>query len=328
MTGCPRWDCMAMHSGAWLRRFEERGYPAARPLAAGMEAEVYELDEGSIAKVWRRRQGAELTQLQAFYEELAGADLGFATPRVFEVWEEKEAAVTVEQRLPGVPLDRARPLNRPLRPDSIACVLDVLEGLRHAGELESLRALPVLEERRAMWEGYRTWPAALGALLERRVEAHGAQLRTQLPEFDRAAARLLELVAGVEVGATAPVHGDLIPANVLVDDSLRPVAVLDFGFLTTIGDPLFDLAVTASVYDMYGPRGGEIEAVIDHAASRRWDLPPERLALYRAVYAFVTASVYDASGNDGHFRWCIELLRRPEVAALLGLDRGHPWRAR
>lgn len=319
---------MTMDSGAWLRRFEERGYPGAQPLAAGMEAEVYGLDESLIAKVWRRKEAAELTRLQGFYEDLAGAQLEFATPRVFEVWEVDGSSVTVEQRLPGVPLDRARPTSRPLRPDTIACVLDVLDGLRRADGLASARALPVLGERQAMWEGCNSWPAALAALLERRVEAYGATLRGNIPQFERAAARLIELVAGIEVKALATTHGDLIPANILVDETLRPVAVLDFGFLTTIGDPLFDLALTASLYDMYGPRGGEFEAAIDQAASRRWDLPPERLTLYRAVYALATANAYDASGNDGHFRWCIELLRRPEVAALLGIDRGHPWRTR
>lgn len=38
-----------------------------------------------------------------------------------------------------------------------------------------------------------------------------------------------------------------------MDEAGRPVAVLDFGFCTTAGDPAFEAAVTAAVWDMYGP---------------------------------------------------------------------------
>jgi hypothetical protein len=306
-------------SETWLRRFAGRGYPAAEPLAIGMEGAVYRLDEKLVAKVWARRTRADLERIQPFYEELAGAGLGFATPRFLEIWEAEGSPVTIEPRLPGVPLDSVRPLDRPLRPDAIACVLDVLDGLRGAGELASARSLAVLEEPRPMWEGVGSWSAALGALLDRRLAVSGEQLGACVPGFERAAERLRALVAELAVDALTPVHGDLIPANVLVDEATRPLAVLDFGFMTTAGDPLFDLAVTASVYDMYGPRGGETEAAIDAAAARRWDVASERLALYRAAYAVATANVYDPAGLDGHFRWCAQMLNRGDVADLLGI---------
>jgi Ser/Thr protein kinase RdoA (MazF antagonist) len=309
-------------SDTWLRRFAERGYPAAKPLAAGMEGAVYQLDEELVAKVWTRREQADLEVIQAFYEELAAGELGFATPRFLEIWAAEGAPVTIEPRLPGVPLDEVRPLEHSLQEDAVACVLDVLDGLRKAGELTSARSLPALEEPRAMWEGARSWPAALGALLDRRLAASGDLLRTCVPGFERGAERLRALVAELEVEELTPIHGDLIPANVLVDEAIRPSSVLDFGFFTTVGDPLFDLAVTASVYDMYGPRAAVTEAAIDAAAARRWEVPSERLTLYRAAYAVATATIYDPEGEDGHFRWCVRMLCRDDVAELLGTDGG------
>jgi aminoglycoside phosphotransferase len=300
----------------WLSFFAARGYPQAAPLADGMEGTVYSLGTGLVAKVWKRRRQHQLLGLQAFYEELAAAGLGFATPRLREIWEEEGVAITVESRLPGVPLDSVRPLDQPLREDAIRCMLDVLDGLRTAGDLAIARQLPVLGEPSSMWEGAGSWPAALASLLDRRLALHGDQLRACVPGFEAIAARLRARIAELEAVALTVVHGDLIPANVLVDDELRPQAVLDFGFFTTAGDPLFDLAVTASVYDMYGPRAAESEAAIDHAAAERWDRPPERLALYRAAYAAITASAYDPTGQDGHFHWCVEMLRRDDVAAL------------
>lgn len=315
---------MAAPSEDRLQFFAARGYPAAEPLADGMEGEVYVLDVGHVAKVWKRRSGDELVSVQAFYEELAAAGLGFATPRFLEIWEHEGAPITLEPRLPGAPLDSVHPVEQPPPPEAVAAMLDVLDGLRAAGALAAAKALPVLEEAQPMWEGAGSWPAALDLLLERRLARFGDQLGARIPGFEAASVRLRELISGLEVGEPAVVHGDLIPANVLVDEALRPQAVLDFGFFTTLGDPLFDLAVTASVYDMYGPGAAAAEARIDAAAAARWELPAERLALYRAAYAVATANVYDPDGEDGHFRWCVEMLRREDVAALLGIEAGRP----
>lgn len=50
--------------------------------------------------------------------------------------------------------------------------------------------------------------------------------------------------------------------------------MLDFGFMTTIGDPAFDAAITASIYDMYGPRAAENEAILDEAIADRFGYEP------------------------------------------------------
>lgn len=309
---------MESHSDEWLRRFAARGWPAARLLAAGMEGTVYELDGELIGKVWSRRKRSELIEVGTFYEQLASAGFELATPRFLEIWEDAGVTVTVEPRLPGVRLDQVRPLDRLLDPGAVECMLDVLAGLRASGVVSGARALSVLEESQAMWSGVHSWPAALAGLLERRLALSADLLCARVPGFERRADRLVGLVVEMEVEETTVLHGDLIPANVLVDGSLRPVAVIDFGFLTTVGDPLFDLAVTASIYDMYGPGAVESEAAIDAAAARRWQMPTERLAIYRAAYAVATATIYDAGGKDGHFRWCAETLRRPEIELLLG----------
>lgn len=310
---------MSADEASWLRRFAARGYPAAQPLASGMEGAVYRLDSATVAKVWKQKGRGELLAAREFYAQLAACGLGFETPRILELWEVAGAQVSVEAHLPGVPLDGAFAAGPVPPAEATACLLEVLEGLRAATAVVAARALPVLGEPLPMWEGAESWPDALRRLLDRRLARSGGLLRERVPHFDTLAAALDERLAALAPERLAVLHGDLIPANVLVDADVRPLAVLDFGFLTTLGDPLFDLAVTASVFEMYGPGAREEEARIDRAAAERFELDPERLALYRAAYAIATADAYDPGGEDGHFRWCVDLLGRADVLAAIGV---------
>ena len=101
--------------------------------------------------------------------------------------------------------------------------------------------------------------------------------------------------------------------NIHVDTAGNPVAVLDFGFLTAAGDPTFDAAITASIFDMYGPQAAKTEAILDDALAA----DPERRAIYRAAYALATANCFSASGSDGHFAWCVRMLERTEIQEVL-----------
>jgi aminoglycoside phosphotransferase (APT) family kinase protein len=115
------------------------------------------------------------------------------------------------------------------------------------------------------------------------------------------------------------VSGDLFGENILVDEEFCPVAVLDFGFLSTAGDPLLDAAISAVIMNMYGPSAPAIgEALTDQLAAGL-GYPPEVLLMYQAAYAVATSNAFTADGSDGHFRWCIAQLRRPRITAALGL---------
>jgi Ser/Thr protein kinase RdoA (MazF antagonist) len=218
-----------------------------------MEGAVYKLDGDLVAKVWGERSARQLRRLGSFYAYPDSVGMPFLTPLFHEIREVSGRAVRVERRLPGVPLDDKRFAGSGTWLGALSCVVSVLEAFTAVPDAPQLRALPVLDEDTAPWVGRDRWSQSLSDLVARRAERAGSLLRESVHDFDGKLEKLLRRLATTEDTVTTLVHGDPIPGNILVDGDLRPLAVLDFGFLSTAADPAFDAAVTASVYDMYSP---------------------------------------------------------------------------
>jgi aminoglycoside phosphotransferase len=283
-----------------------------------MEGAVYRLEEGLVAKVWANRDLAGLDALKAFYEELAGQSLPFATPRIESVQAIAGAAVTYEAELPGAPLQAllADAGGDVVSSEAVPCMLEVLSALRNTTPGPATRRLAVLDESAPFVAG-REFGTSLIAAMERRLTAPGALLMGALRDLPHLVAQIGAAVSSLNDTPSAIVHGDLCAANVLVDDALRPLAVLDWGFLSTAGDPRFDAAITAGILDMYGPQARAVETRLIAALRDAYGYDPAVLSVYRAAYAVLTCTAYDPSGRDGHFAWCLATLRRPDIRAAI-----------
>ena len=304
----------------WADFLRRSGFRPDAVLGSGMEGTVVGLGDDLVAKIWHRRTAGELDALKRFYDAVAEADAGFSTPRIHQVLRLDGQLATVEPRLHGRPLRRAADDGWPVLGEAeVAAVIDVLAGLAGIEPTPGMGGLPVLEREAPFDTETTPFARSLAGLVERRVREFRGPLSARLPDVDAVATAVVAGLHRLEAGQRCLVHGDLIPANVLVDDAGRPRAVLDFGFLSTIGDPAFDAAVTASIYDMYGPRAAHKEAVLDEAVADRFGYPPARLAVYRAAYALATSNCFSASGSDGHFEWCMRMLERPQVREAVGL---------
>jgi hypothetical protein len=310
---------MEQHDSAWLDYFRARGYPDALPLAAGMEGAVYRLRAGTVAKVWGRAGIGDLRQLAEFYADLRSARLPFATPEIVAVEQFAGKAATIERELLGDNLNDRLGAPTPV-PDKAAqrCILDVLSALASITPTSASRALSVLNESVGPWAGHDTWSATFTALIDRRVKRFGDQLRRSVDRFDEKYDRVRIWLAG-RTPSMSVIHGDIFPNNIFVDDDLRPVGLLDFGFLSTAGDPASDASTACGIYDMYGPTAPETDRLLLAAVSRELGHDPQRLAIYRAAYAMTTSNAYDSTGRDGHFAWCCRMLNRADIVAALGL---------
>ena len=121
-----------------------------------------------------------------------------------------------------------------------------------------------------------------GVPLANRTEVFESRLDRLAADVDAAAARLVwaeALAAPRWDGPPLWLHGDLHPANILVDRG-RISGVIDFGDITT-GDPATDLSVAwallpgaahAAFRDAYGAAGGPASAAGIWLRARGWAL--------------------------------------------------------
>ncbi|GAA4219133.1 phosphotransferase [Actinocatenispora rupis] len=306
-----------MGASEWADRLRRNGFAVEEALGSGMEAAAFTLGPDSVVKVWFDRTAADLAPLVSFYAELLDAGLPFATPDVREVSSLAGRAVTVERRLPGGTLHDALASGAIGPPTAQSAALTVITALAEVAAGPAAAALPVLGEAPPWSPNAPTWGDALAAVLRRRLDRYGAGLRAAVRDLDAKVAGVLRLLAELPPAPRGLVHGDLCQPNVLVDDTGRVTALLDWGFLTTKGDPAFDAATFAGFFDMYGPDARRWDDTLTALFCDRLGHRRDRLLLYRAYYALIGAHAYDPAGADGHFAWCAATLDRPDVTALL-----------
>jgi aminoglycoside phosphotransferase (APT) family kinase protein len=304
------------HTDEWLAHFARRGHGAPRALGAGVEGAVYRLDEGLVAKVWSGRPPADLELRRRVYADIARYPLPFATPEILDIEVHDGVFVTYERELAGSPFrSESMTSERDLPATETTALLTVLRALAAVPGTEAMRGLAVQGDDRPLWQGHRRFPDALAALVRRAIRRHGEVLAAHVPGLSAAVEWIFASLNALPDSPVTAIHGDLVPPKIHVDDTGRPTAVLDFGFFTTAGDPAFEAAVIAAVWDMYGPHAEHHAATLTGQFAAELSCPAEILALYQAVYALTTYDLFSSDGSDGHFHWCAALLRRNRMAS-------------
>ncbi|MEU9386678.1 aminoglycoside phosphotransferase family protein [Streptomyces sp. NPDC048279] len=300
----------------WLAYFADRGHTGVRRIGAGVEGVVYRLGEGRVAKVWNGRPSAGFELVRQVYADIARYPLPFSTPEIFDVQDHEGALVTYERELPGVPMlaDSAHvDYERDLPIQHSDALLVVLRGLSSVAGTDAMRQLTVQGDDRPLWRDHHRFQNALAALVARAAARHGAALAVYVPDFDAGVGRVQKALRSLPDAPVTAIHGDLVPPNIHIDAAGRPVAILDFGFYTTAGDPAFEAAVTAVIWDMYGPHAAEHAEELTRLFSHELGHAPATLTAYQAAYALTTYDLFGLDDSDGHFRWCIEQLCRNAV---------------
>lgn len=276
-----------------LERLRAAGYPVTHEVGRGMEGVVAALDQERVAKVWDRRPRDEVDRLRTFYDAvhdgLEEAGVRLAVPRILDVGEADGLVVTVHPLLRGRAVAGAGP----------EPVVEVLAGLSQVSVRPEMAVLPVPDGERP-FDPAVPFGDSMADLVQRRATLLGDLLP------DGVADRMAQALQEVPPVPPRLVHGDLGPVHVLLDGG-RPVGLLDFGYVSTLGDPAFDAAVAACLQDMFGPRAAVATAAFDDLVVRRFAHDRAVLVLHRAAYGLVTASCL--AGHPGrHLDWCLALV--------------------
>jgi aminoglycoside phosphotransferase (APT) family kinase protein len=176
-----------------------------------------------------------------------------------------------------------------------------------------MRQLSVQGDDRPLWRDHDRFQDAVAGLVARAAARNGTVLALHVPGFDAGLERTMKALRALPDASATAIHGDLVPPNIHIDAAGRPVAVLGFGFYTTAGDPAFEAAITAAIYDMYGPYAEEHTAELSRLYAQELGYPPAALTAYQAAYALTTYDLFGLDDTDGHFRWCAGQLCRNTV---------------
>jgi hypothetical protein len=170
---------------------------------------------------------------------------------------------------------------------------------------------------RPSFAGLESWGEAVAGLVLRRALASRGHLEGDVEGFGELQEGVVGRLREIELDSPRIVHGDICTPNLLVNDAGETTALLDWGFLTTAGDTTFDAGTAAGFYDMYGPDAQKIDELLLDRFETELGHSRERMRLYRAAYAIITATIYSPDAADGHYKWCVANLNRPDLRAAL-----------
>lgn len=269
-------------------------------IGAGQEAQVYALGADRVLRIFRSTVPLERLQGRLrFYEVIRSQRAPFQTPSILELGESDGQVYWIERRLPGISLAGRLPtLAGQARARALASYVDAANAVGTLAcpqsEIGEILADPPMQRP--------SWPAFLVDRAGLELQRHRRRLGGQVANPDRALDVLCRWTADMSAGATALVHGDFFPENVLLAEDGTVSAVIDFGPLSLVGDPRLDVA--CSVLFLTGLAGvTPSDRDLARSAARSFGVDDDLLRLYGLYYAFRFLGA--PRHSDGLLRWCM-----------------------
>lgn len=306
------------------------GLTPADQIGSGTEAHVYRYGATSVLKIYPRTTATRLAVLQRFYAGLDGSNVPFALPRITQIDAHGDAAVTFETLLPGTPLatllyDHVRTTHSHNTPLTSANALPLRVFDHYLATVRAVQRIApprTMDGRAIVRPAAPDWHGFLRNRLQQQARTLAQPLTRDVTGFSQKIAQLDHALARPYHGDYRLIHGDIFPGNLLVDDTLRVTALLDFGVFTMLGDPLWDLATGWVFFDMYNELGIDARTRLWALMQRQVDKTDRAtIARYVLLYSLFSANLYDPACNDGHYQWCVANLNDPNLWEMHGTDR-------
>jgi hypothetical protein len=280
-------------------------------LSSGMEAHVYAYGSDAVLKLYEGTASyTDIRTLQDFYNALDRQHAPYALPHIHSVAEEAGFLSTIEQRLAGARLY--------VLPTHTLSQLDVImqRYLSAALAVSSIQVSPawdrykLFDPNRLSEHSDGDWHQFLARYLRHKLVQVSPYLSRDVPHFAAKVEHLHTILGQPYRGEERLIHGDFCPSNLLVSADNQITALLDFGLLTMVGDPLFDLATGWVFFDMYDELKAQVrERCLAMLLDRLGEQARGKLYRYVLLYSILSANTYSSQCRDGHYHWCVANLR-------------------
>jgi len=275
-------------------------------LGGGMEAQAYACEYDRVLKLYNNTTNIhDLLILEAFYKSLPRDVLSYRLPQIEWIVQEGDYLLTIEQRLPGVPM-----ASKLTGLDAMQFETMMRRYIEAAYELSTLHALRD-PDRYKLFDPHNLsvggdWHQFLRRFMDFKLQQITVHLKRDVENLNIKIQQLEGVLAMPYQGDYCVVHGDFFPGNVLVDGNGKVMALIDFGLFTMYGDALFDIATGWVFFDMYDALDlNARERLLSIIIEKLGEQVRSRLYLYVLLYSLLSANTYSPECADGHYGWCV-----------------------
>lgn len=283
-------------------------------IGVGTEARVFRMDPERVIKIYAgsRQQASNLKELKNFYDRLHWPAPSYQLPFIETLEISREGAIVVVERIiPGRPMAEVAELTVGEPHDLYLKATTALRQVVVDPPMGRLMLLPIGGAPADDWN------ALIRFFIDRCLADSGLILQRDVHNINNILGTLRDIFFGCYGGTYHVIHGDVFPGNLMMDESGAVTGLIDFGTLTMVGDPLFDLASASIYFDMYGQQRCDVRSRLLALAAAGLPTDDERRKLYAYVFvvAATTATLYPEPGIDvrqgGHYQWATDILNDP-----------------
>lgn len=285
-------------------------------LGKGQEAEVYSYDHARVLKLYKPTAYPKLEILKQFYESMNSNDANFELPKIHEIIKEKDAVLTIEKRIEGRNIQKNLSNYDEKELDSffenyLSTILSI-QRIKLENRFKGIKLLSDYEISSKDWNDF-----LKQSLLRKNMEVD-RYLKRDVYDYEVKLNRLVDAFSVGYEGNYALVHGDYYPSNLLVNSDGQITGVIDFGLMTLYGDPLFDVALSWILFDLYDELGEiKLEKYLNKVVNKLGEEVRSTIHLYVLFYSIYSANFFSESCSDGHYQWSVRNLNNEKFWAAL-----------
>ncbi|PEJ53657.1 hypothetical protein CN692_20305 [Bacillus sp. AFS002410] len=286
-------------------------------LGKGQEAEVYAYDHERVLKIYKLAAYPKLKILKQFYESLNFSDVHFKLPKIHEIIKEEHAILTIEKRIEGKNIQKDLSKYNEQELDSffenyLSTILSI-QTIKLENRIKGIKLLSDYEISSKDWYDF-----LKQSLLKKNIEVEG-YLKKDVMDYEVKLNRILEGFSVKYEGVYSLVHGDYYPSNLLVNENGQINGVIDFGLMTLYGDPLFDVALSWILFDLYDELGEvKLEKYLNKIVNTLGEEVRSTIHLYVLFYSIYSANFFSENCSDGHYQWSVRNLNNERFWIALG----------